>query len=96
MSLFFYDCSESSSNRSYYSKAKASDLPTAASIQSDVAQSRTHRQQQQQQQTLPRLPHQQPGRQQSQFAIGMERASNYACTQDPASMPDQDLFAPEV
>ena len=95
MSLFFYDCSESSSNRSYYSKAKASDLPTAASIQSDVAQSRTHRQQQQQ--TLPRLPHhQQPGRQQSQFAIGMERASNYACTQDPASMPDQDLFATEV
>ena len=95
MSLFFYDCSESSSNRSYYSKAKASDLPTAASIQSDVAQSRTHRQQQQQQ-TLPRLPQHQPGRQQSQFAIGMERASNYACTQDPASMPDQDLFATEV
>ena len=91
MSLFFYDCSESS-NRSYYSKAKASDLPTAASIQSDVAQSRSHRQQQ----TLPRLPQHQQPRQQSQFAIGMERASNYACTQDPASMPDQDLFATEV
>ena len=89
MCLFFY-CSESS--RSYYGNKKASDLPTAASIQSDVAKSRSqaaaatasHSQQHHQ------LPP--PGSRQgpSQFQIGMERASNYACTQD------EDLFATEV
>ena len=87
MSLFFY-CSESTSSRGYYGK-KASDLPTAASIQSDVAKSKSQRHHQQQL----------PGRQgygasgasgPSQFQIGMERASNYACTQE------EDLFATEV